>query len=312
MMTEMPVSFTNQNGETLTGILHLPEQEYRKQTGINILNPGIKNRVSPNRLNVKLARRLCGLGYPILRFDPAGVGESSGELPRTAVKNIWVTIQEGLFVGDVLASNRFFRDRTGIQQILLAGNCGGAISGLLTSEQDDGIAGLILIDVPVVLEKEKDFAATIVPGRYADMIFRKYVRKLWDPEAWLRFLTLKTDYRALARAVWVKLGGARSALKAAEGNDDRKVAGPPLNERFILVYRKYMDKKGRILFILSENDAGTPYFENRFAKHYLNKVNKAECEVIKIKDANHIYALKEWQEQLMDAVCAWVTTHFPS
>ena len=310
MITEMPVSFTNGNGQILTGILHVPGEGPGRHTGISILNPGIKNRVAPNRLNVKLARKLCSLGYPILRFDPEGVGESGGELPRTSVQNIWGIIQQGHFIGDILASNRFFRNKTGIQQILLAGICGGGISALLASEQDDNIPGLILIDVPVFLEGERDYAATIVPGRYADMVFMQYAYKFFIFSAWRRFLTLQTDYRALARAFWVKLGGTGLASKTPAKSGDKKVGGLPFNEKFIPAYQKFVDGQGKVLFVLAENDASTAYFENLFAKDFLSEENKAGCERLKINNANHIYALKEWQEQLMNGVCDWVTTHF--
>ena len=57
------IFFKNRNGAKLSGIVHIPEQTlFRgKRIGINLLNPGIKYRVAPNRLNVKLARKLCSI-----------------------------------------------------------------------------------------------------------------------------------------------------------------------------------------------------------------------------------------------------------
>jgi pimeloyl-ACP methyl ester carboxylesterase len=309
---EIPVRFANDENKSLAGILHMPEAGGPVRFAVNLVNPGIKNRVAPNRLNVKLARRLCGLGYPVLRFDPAGVGESEGELPETGVKNIWGLIQSGLFIRDISAANELLREETGAAQILIAGVCGGAISALLASEKETGISGLILVDVPVIVEGDRDFAASIVPGAYADLIFYKYMKKLVNPKAWLRVIALRSDFRAIARSIRVKVRGDRFFN---EKGHDRQKAGadtPALNPLYLRAYRAFLSGRGRVLFALSENDAGTPYFENLFEKAHLDPEKKKEdgWEIIKVKHANHIYAFKEWQEQLMGGICDWVTSNF--
>src|SRR4030042_6277377 len=108
---EEPVTFKNKNGQKLFGIVHIPEKSFNieKKIGVNLLNPGIKYRVAPNRLNVKLARRLCQNGYYVLRFDPCGVGDSEGELPNNIqVPDIWEKIQTGLFLEETIEANDFF------------------------------------------------------------------------------------------------------------------------------------------------------------------------------------------------------------
>lgn len=311
-MKEIPVSFDNHQHQTLTGILHLPEGDGPRKFGVNLVNPGIKNRIAPNRLNVKIARALCGMGYPVLRFDPAGVGESGGELPETSVNNVWGLIQSGLFVEDIGAANRFLREKAGVDEILIAGVCGGAISGLLASEKEAGISGLILVDVPVIVEGDRDFAATIIPGAYADFIFYKYMKKLINPRAWLRIVTLKSDFKAIFRSIRVKIQGEKFFSEKGGGGKGSVKGTLSLNLRYLRAYEDFMSKKGKILFILSENDAGTAYFENLFEKVYLKGENGKDegWEIIKVKHANHIYAFQEWQAELMGGVCDWVTSNF--
>ena len=84
---EEAVTFENKKGEKIFGIVHIPDLTPfgEKKVGINLLDPGIKYRVAPNRLNIKLARRLCQNGYYVLRFDPAGIGDSEGELPQNVL-----------------------------------------------------------------------------------------------------------------------------------------------------------------------------------------------------------------------------------
>ena len=73
MSAERTVVVEGPAGTPMVGILHEPATPLAPRVGINLLNPGLKSRVAPNRLNVMLARRLSELGYFVLRFDPPGI-----------------------------------------------------------------------------------------------------------------------------------------------------------------------------------------------------------------------------------------------
>ena len=136
---EQAITFNSRKGEKLFGIVHIPEKVMPgdRRVGINLLNPGIKYRVAPNRLNVKIARRLCQKGFYVLRFDPSGIGDSEGDLADgILVADIWEKIQTGLFVPDTIAANTLFVEEYGIEELILMGNCGGAITSLLTAKED--------------------------------------------------------------------------------------------------------------------------------------------------------------------------------
>ena len=157
---EEVVTFTNSEGKRLFGIVHIPNNtsSLSKTTGVNLLNPGIKNRVAPHRLNVKIARQLCQEGFFVLRFDPAGIGDSEGELPLgKSMIDTWGTIQRGLFVNDTQIANDYFLNNYNIESLIMIGNCGGAITALLTSKLDYRVNSIILIDVPVFL-LDSDFS----------------------------------------------------------------------------------------------------------------------------------------------------------
>ena len=53
-----PIVFKNNNNLNLYGILHTPERA-NKEFAIIILSPGIKNRVGPHRLYLKMTKRFC-------------------------------------------------------------------------------------------------------------------------------------------------------------------------------------------------------------------------------------------------------------
>ena len=204
------VSLRNGNGKELVGVLHIPEESGvdKRKVGIHLLNPGIKYRVAPNRLNVKIARALCREGYYVLRVDPEGIGDSEGELEEgVMVGEIFERIQTGMFVSDAVACNDLMVNDYEIEEIIMMGNCGGAITSLLASEVDERVVGMCLIDVPIVLRSPSmSFADRIVQGgKRSDVMFRAYVCKAFSATAWYRFLSLKSDYRGLWKIVTTQL-----------------------------------------------------------------------------------------------------------
>lgn len=66
---------------SLVGVLTDPEhaESAAKRPGVIILNSGLLPKIGPNRLHVKIARRLAAAGFVAMRFDFSGIGDS---LPR--------------------------------------------------------------------------------------------------------------------------------------------------------------------------------------------------------------------------------------
>ena len=60
----------------------------------------------------------------------------------------------------------------------------------------------------------------------------------------------------------------------------------------------------QISFILAEKDTNTEIFRGKFEKPYLlSNLSAAKlCDVVVIKNANHIYALEESQHMLLDYI----------
>src|SRR3546814_10054701 len=60
----------------LVGILHRPAAAARR--GVLIVGGGPKYRAGSHRQFLLIARRLAEQGYPVLRFDHRGIGDSDG------------------------------------------------------------------------------------------------------------------------------------------------------------------------------------------------------------------------------------------
>ena len=126
--------------KSLVGILSLPAHAVAVADvpSVVILNAGVIHRVGPNRLHVGLARTLAGQGFPVLRFDLSGIGDS--EKREDALPPAEAALAD---IRDALDH----LDSTGrARGVVLAGLCSGANYALLSAAADPRVVGLILID----------------------------------------------------------------------------------------------------------------------------------------------------------------------
>jgi len=98
------VTFRNRDGFRLFGILHQPDRPREPGLGILLLSPGVKMRVAPHRLYNKMAAGLAALGYPVLRFDFHGLGDSEGDASETNLADLYRATQQGRYVPDTLCA----------------------------------------------------------------------------------------------------------------------------------------------------------------------------------------------------------------
>jgi hypothetical protein len=136
----------------LHGMLHEPDASEARGVCILLLSPGIKGRVGPHRLYLKLADPLVAAGFHVLRFDYYGLGDSGGELGERVMADMYNSIQGGRYVDDTIAAMDWMASHHGISRFVGSGLCGGSISALLTAQADRRIESLLGIGLPSTLE----------------------------------------------------------------------------------------------------------------------------------------------------------------
>lgn len=134
-MRELAVAF----GEAgrMVGVLTLPDAPTRLPH-VLLLNAGFVHRVGPGRLGVDLARNLAELGFPALRFDFSGIGDSAARVPPLD------TIACG--VADARLAMDFLATEHGAERFVLLGLCSGARHAHYIGLADPRVTGLILLD----------------------------------------------------------------------------------------------------------------------------------------------------------------------
>lgn len=300
-----PVTFANAAGDTLFGILHEPA-DARTDLGVILLSPGVKSRVAPHRLYVKMARRLEARGFKVLRFDFAGLGDSGGTVHEDQLADLYRSIQLGRYTGDTLAAIDWMRRHAGVSSVVLGGLCGGAISGLLAAERSEYVAGLFGLGMPVILDGTAvDKVATMSEGQLRS-VRQKYLGKLLDPASWWRILTLRTDFRLL----WRSVAGGRGP--SARRGPQAAVLGENGNPRFSPALFDMLMQRRPVLLVFSGADRLHWEYQEKFADPHaaLLADYAGTLEVDVIERANHVLTFGPWQDAFFERCDRWLTAHF--
>ena len=166
-------------GEHLVGILSKPKHSCR-HTGVLIVVGGPQYRAGSHRQFVQLARELADRGWPCLRFDARGMGDSTG--PLTGFEGVTADIEAAL--------SSFRRAAPGLHRVVLWGLCDAASAALLYIDDtaDERIAGLVLLNPWV--RAEQTYARAQVKGYYA--------RRVLSPDLWRSILRGGVSLSSLA------------------------------------------------------------------------------------------------------------------
>ena len=302
------VTFLNRDGLRLFGIVHHPSVDRPRPVPVILLSPGIKYRVAPHRLYVKLARHLASLGFIVLRFDFAGLGDSEGLVSETAMADFYGTVQSGRYVDDTCAAMDWMQREYSASKFILAGLCGGAITGLLAGARDARVDALVAIGLPVLLDSQD-----VDPTRYLttgelEQWREGYKSKLADPKSWLRLLTLRSNYRVIFRVIadWWNMRSSPRPAAAQPWQQDVGNFNPLVPKAF-----EAMVAGRRVLLVFGEADRLFPIYEERLAQPYSAMLQRHadRLNLQVVPGANHTFSLKGWEETMRGHVEAWLETN---
>lgn len=185
------------DGAELLGILHRPEQPGRS-IGVLVVVGGPQYRVGSHRQFVLMARSLAAGGYPVLRFDYRGMGDSAG-----AVRTF-----ESVHQDIKAAADAFVAAQPSLRGIVLFGLCDAASAALMYCSADSRLRGLILANPWVRTETG---AARAVVRHY-------YLQRLWQRSFWVKILAGKYRLFESVRGFLHSLHSARRSTDAGAAN----------------------------------------------------------------------------------------------
>lgn len=152
------------------------------RTGIVMVIGGGQTRIGAHRGFLLLSRAIAAAGYPALRYDRRGVGDSSGVDPGFEAS-----------APDLAAAVTAFRERCPtLERIVGFGLCDGATT-LCLHHAGAGIDAMILAN-PWVVEAEANEPPPAAIGKH-------YREQMMSFDGWRRALTGGIDYRKAVRGV---------------------------------------------------------------------------------------------------------------
>lgn len=272
-------------GEQLLGIIAIPGQR-ANTTGVLIVVGGPQYRAGSHRQFLLLSRALAAAGYPAMRFDYRGMGDSSG-----ALRN-FENVNED--IGAALEA--FLVACPGLERIVLWGLCDAASASLLYlhASQDQRLSGLILLN-PWVRSK-----ATLARAH----VKHYYLRRLFQPEFWRKLLS---GNLGIGLAFSGLLGNLNSARKA-------KV--PANRENFFQGKMRcaLAESKLPTLLILSGDDYTAKEFMEvtQLDPAWQKLLAEPRLTRTELAGADHTFSSSKWRQYVQDATIAWVQAIAPA
>jgi len=211
---EEPLVFWCQ-GSALVGILHRAAATQR-DVAVLVIVGGPQYRVGSHRQFVSSARSLAAAGYPTLRFDYRGMGDSEGAYMGFE----HVTDDVHAAIDAICAA---CNPRCGV---VLLGLCDAASAALMYSRSDPRVSGLILMNPWVRTGRSQ---AAVVVKRY-------YATRVLQGDFWRKLLSGGFDFvgsaasliRTLSRSVRRSAGTESAGFIGAMRSGLQQFAGPAL------------------------------------------------------------------------------------
>lgn len=245
-------------GCEMLSIVSLPaEDAHFMQCAVLIVTGGAQYRIGSHRQFTRMARQLATAGYPTMRFDMPGMGDSTG-LPVCFEKS----------AAYIAASVKILISTSGAQKICLWGLCDGASASLLYmhATQDKHIAAMVLLNPWIRTEK----SLAQVHVKYY------YPRRLLEANFWRKFLSGNIGRKAARELI----DSFRQILKidsAMEESTQNQMA------------QGWASFNGKILLLLSERDLTAQEFKEYIHRDPVWKVatQKKHAKQYVLKEADH-------------------------
>ena len=294
--TEQALTFRS-GDETLVGVLAAPQAPQTRQPpqaphniGVLVIVGGPQYRAGSHRQFVLLARRLAGHGFPVLRFDSCGMGDSTGEQRGF----------ESLSPDIGAAVDALHAHCPELLKVVLWGLCDGASAALLYCHEtnDARVGGLCLLNPWV--RSDAGLARTHVKHYYA--------QRAMERAFWAKLLRGKVGVGALT-------GLAHNVRLAVTGA--RRPAGPQLGSQ-LTSQLSFQDRmaaawcqfRHKILLLLSADD----YTAKEFLEHvgteaaWANALNHPRLERHDVAGADHTFSSVSDRVRAEDLTLAWLAS----
>jgi exosortase A-associated hydrolase 1 len=246
--------------------------------GVLVVVGGPQYRIGSHRQFVQLARRLAGEGYPVLRFDVRGMGDSPGE-PRS-FEDLNDDIAAGI--------DGLLQAVPALRSVVLWGLCDGAAASLLYlhDRADPRVAGLCLLNP----------WARSPQGLARAQLRHYYGARLLQASFWRKLVGGGVGLRALRDLA----GNVRQASTNAA-----TPAAKPFQQRMADAWRAF---PGRILLLLSAQDLTAQEFSEhaRGDPAWSGLLARANVQREVLDGADHTLSMPQPRARMEQLTLQWL------
>jgi uncharacterized protein len=255
-------------------------QDIPRPVGIVILVGGPQYRVGSHRQFVLLARDLARGGYPVLRFDYAGMGDSYGSPP--SFEDVGKDISAAI--------DALLRAVPGLSQVVLWGLCDGASSAMMYCSEDARVAALIVANPWVRTDAAE--ARSYVRHYYLD--------RLRQRSFWQKVLTGHVAIGASVRDLLRKVGASR-----AIGEGTTCSSAVPFITRMLAGLTRF---RGPVLILTSERDLTARAFLDLAAesREWLAATTRPGVTHIELPETDHTFSSRATLNRASDECLRWL------
>ncbi len=301
-VTERVVRFGQDDG--LVGVWTEPAGGARRGTpALLIPTTGAVHHSGNGRLLLRMARRAAEAGWPVLRFDGTGVGDSENPTDLPLVRLLY---QPGV-VADAHAAIDWLEAR-GHRQIVASGLCAGGWASLQIALADARVVHAVPLNVQTFVWREGRLL-TVPAHREREKPRQRHVR--WE---------LLAEGRR-AGASWIDLAPifipriCRHAVRRATAVLGRSLPPallPPFGALRIFGWVRQLSARGTHLTLAySENDPGMDELEVHFGLRGRHLVGIPGMRTAFVPAADHILSTRsmrrDWETTFLDAIGRPVT-----
>ena len=261
-------------GDQLVGVLTCPEAAHRR--GIVVVVGGPQYRAGSHRQFTHLARALAGSGYPVLRFDVRGMGDSSGT--PGGFESIDADIEAAL--------SAFHNEMPGVDDFILWGLCDGASAAMMFAAGGGRVNGIVAVNPWVRTD------ATLARSHMR----LYYPRRIMQREFWVNLLSGRVHVARALRSLLANVSAAKS----------RPTARPSFIER---MQRGIEASPGPLLLVLSGNDlTAREFVEVAERPEWRRTLSGTQVARVDIPDADHTFSRLKARLAVEHATLTWLAS----
>lgn len=262
-------------GSRLLGILHVPAKASRG-LGVVIVVGGPQYRVGSHRQFVLMARAMAEAGYPVLRFDHRGIGDSDG--PEQGFENLDADVRSAI--------DTLYGEIPGLNGCVVFGLCDAASAALMYCVRDPRLRGLIVAN-PWVRSEE---------GQARAYVRHYYGKRLFQKSFWSKVISGRFDAAG-------SLGDLLRKLRTMASRPSGARAGGTFQERMLDGLSRF---RGQVLVLVSGLDLTAAEFTDLCASdpRWGSALGRRGIEIRRYERADHTFA--EGLETAISDCTAWL------